>query len=146
MIGSAAAWSTYCDQLGVPTRITHEEWKANVIRLAMYTAESGGYCSDGDREFLKQLIRDGVAYAKSQDMYVIIDWHILSDSDPNMHKDETDGAAIMSPASSVGVPLFSSGISSVFFSSFAVFPLRGQHARACMVSGLCKRGMLSPAS
>ena len=69
-------------------RQLHEEWKANVIRLAMYTAESGGYCSDGDREFLKQLIRDGVAYAKSQDMYVIIDWHILSDSDPNMHKDE----------------------------------------------------------
>lgn len=69
-------------------RQLHEEWKANVIRLAMYTAESGGYCSDGDREYLKGLVRDGVSYAKSQDMYVIIDWHILSDSNPNMHKDE----------------------------------------------------------
>lgn len=69
-------------------RQLHEEWKANVVRLAMYTAEAGGYCSGGDREHLKQLIRDGVSYAGAQDMYVIIDWHILSDSDPNMHKEE----------------------------------------------------------
>ena len=27
-------------------------------------------------------------YATSQDMYVIVDWHILSDNNPNMHKDE----------------------------------------------------------
>ncbi len=60
-----------------------KEWKANVIRLAMYTAESGGYCTDGDREALKELIREGAAYAKKQDLYVIIDWHILSDANPN---------------------------------------------------------------
>ena len=65
-----------------------KEWKANVIRLAMYTAESGGYCTDGDREALKELIREGAAYAKKQDMYVIIDWHILSDSNPNQHIEE----------------------------------------------------------
>ena len=64
------------------------EWKANVIRLAMYTAESGGYCTDGDKEYLKGLIRSGVQYASKQDMYVIIDWHILSDNNPNMHLDE----------------------------------------------------------
>lgn len=66
----------------------HTEWKANVVRLAMYTEESGGYCSDGDREYLKELIQNGVKYADSQDMYVIIDWHILSDADPNIHLDE----------------------------------------------------------
>lgn len=66
-------------------RELHEKWNANVIRLAMYTAESGGYCTDGDPEYLKGLIRDGVRYAKEQDMYVIIDWHILSDNNPNMH-------------------------------------------------------------
>lgn len=66
----------------------HERWKANVIRLAMYTAESGGYCTDGDKEYLKGLIRDGVKYALAQDMYVIIDWHILSDSNPNIYIDE----------------------------------------------------------
>lgn len=64
------------------------EWKANVIRLAMYTAESGGYCSDGDKEDLKKLIRSGVEYATKQDMYVIVDWHILSDYNPNQHKAE----------------------------------------------------------
>lgn len=66
-------------------RQLHEEWKANVVRLAMYTAESGGYCTDGDKAALKRLIREGVAYAENQDMYVIIDWHILSDSNPNLH-------------------------------------------------------------
>lgn len=65
-----------------------EEWNANVIRLAMYTAESGGYCTDGDKEKLKQLIHNGVAYATELDMYVIIDWHILSDNNPNTYKEE----------------------------------------------------------
>ena len=64
------------------------EWNVNVVRLAMYTGEYGGYCEGGDREALKQLIRDGVRYATLQDMYVIIDWHILSNNNPNMHIDE----------------------------------------------------------
>ena len=67
----------------------HDEWKANVIRLAMYTAEYGGYCTDGDRDYLKQLIQNGVDYAKKQDMYVIVDWHILSDSNPNTYVEES---------------------------------------------------------
>ncbi len=66
----------------------HDEWKANVIRLAMYTAEYGGYCTGGDKEYLKGLIRDGVKYAGNHDMYAIIDWHILSDSDPNIYLEE----------------------------------------------------------
>lgn len=73
------------------------EWKANVIRLAMYTAESGGYCTGGDKEHLKNLIRSGVEYATKQDMYVIVDWHILSDGNPNQHKaDAIDFFAEMS--------------------------------------------------
>ena len=64
------------------------EWNANLVRLAMYTAESGGYCTDGNREQLKQLVRDGVRWATAQDMYVIIDWHILSDNNPNIYLDE----------------------------------------------------------
>lgn len=65
-----------------------ENWNVNVIRLAMYTAESGGYCTDGDKGRMKELIRKGVEYATNQDMYVIIDWHILSDQNPNQHKTE----------------------------------------------------------
>lgn len=69
-------------------RELHDEWKANVVRLAMYTAEYGGYCSGGDQKKLKQLISDGVQYATDNDMYVIIDWHILSDGEPNTHKED----------------------------------------------------------
>lgn len=64
------------------------EWNANVVRLAMYTAESGGYCTDGDKEQLKQLVRDGVRYAGEQGLYVIVDWHILSDGNPNRYIEE----------------------------------------------------------
>ncbi|MCC8136919.1 MAG: cellulase family glycosylhydrolase [Clostridiales bacterium] len=64
------------------------EWNMNLVRLAMYTAESGGYCVDGDQETLKALVKNGVNYATNMDMYVIIDWHILSDGNPNTYIDE----------------------------------------------------------
>lgn len=64
------------------------QWDVNVMRLAMYTEEYNGYLSGGDQNYLKSLIRKGVKYAADHDMYVIIDWHILSDSNPNQHTDE----------------------------------------------------------
>jgi len=69
-------------------RTLRDDWNTNCIRLAMYTAEYGGYCAGGDKEQLKQLVRDGVSYATELGMYVIVDWHILSDCDPNQNKDE----------------------------------------------------------
>ena len=60
------------------------------MRLAMYTEEYNGYCS-GDaknRSDLKKLIKKGVRLAKKHKMYVIVDWHILSDGNPNSHKKE----------------------------------------------------------
>lgn len=68
----------------------HDKWGANVVRLAMYTEEYNGYCS-GDaknRSDLKKLIKKGVRLAKKHKMYVIVDWHILSDGNPNSHKKE----------------------------------------------------------
>ena len=62
-----------------------EDWGMNVIRLALYTAESGGYCTGGDKEGLKSLVKNGVEYATACGMYVIIDWHILSDGNPNTY-------------------------------------------------------------
>ncbi|MBU5429458.1 cellulase family glycosylhydrolase [Kineothrix sp. MSJ-39] len=64
------------------------DWGANLFRIAMYTDENGGYCTDGDKEKLKALVTDGVEYAKQADMYVIVDWHILHDSNPLTHKTE----------------------------------------------------------
>ena len=66
----------------------HDEWQANVIRLAMYTEDYNGYCAGGNQEELKQLILDGVSEAKAAGMYAIIDWHILSDGNPNTHIEE----------------------------------------------------------
>lgn len=65
-----------------------KEWKANVVRLAMYTAEGAGYCTGGNQTYLKELIHTGVKSATENDMYVIIDWHILSDNNPNTYKDQ----------------------------------------------------------
>ena len=68
----------------------HDKWGANVVRLAMYIEEYNGYCS-GDaknRSDLKKLIKKGVRLAKKHKMYVIVDWHILSDGNPNSHKKE----------------------------------------------------------
>ena len=64
------------------------QWNVNVMRLAMYTAEYNGYLNGGDQNQLKALIRNGAQYAADHDMYVIIDWHILSDSNPNQHIEE----------------------------------------------------------
>ncbi|MBR2578414.1 MAG: glycoside hydrolase family 5 protein [Erysipelotrichaceae bacterium] len=63
---------------------------ANVIRLALYTYGMGnvGYCTGGNKDHYLELIDKGVSYAKSSDMYVIIDWHILSDGDPNTYIEE----------------------------------------------------------
>lgn len=69
-------------------RTLRDDWNTNCIRLAMYTEEYGGYCAGGDKEQLKQLVKDGVSYATELGMYVIVDWHILSDCDPNQNKDE----------------------------------------------------------
>lgn len=66
----------------------HNYFGINVIRLAMYTAEYNGYCTGGDKEYLKGLIDKGVKYAIENNMYVIIDWHILSDGNPNIYLDE----------------------------------------------------------
>ena len=62
-----------------------KQWGANVVRLALYTADSGGYCTGGNQEQLLALLDQGVQYALDADMYVIVDWHILSDGDPTQY-------------------------------------------------------------
>lgn len=65
-----------------------DDWNTNCVRLAMYTAEGGGYCTGGDREWLKSLVKNGVDYATQLGMYVIIDWHILSERDPRTYQED----------------------------------------------------------
>lgn len=70
-------------------RQLHEEFGINVIRLAMYTAEYNGYCEGGNQTDLKQMIDRGVQYATNNNMYVIIDWHTLSDNNPNTYIEQS---------------------------------------------------------
>ena len=62
----------------------------NLVRLAMYTYGVGivGYCTKGDKDRHRQDIEKGVELARANDMYVLIDWHILSDGDPNTYIDD----------------------------------------------------------
>lgn len=67
---------------------TIRSWGGNLIRLAMYTAEDGGYLTGGDQAYLKGLLDTGVKAAVELGMYVIVDWHILSDGNPQANKEE----------------------------------------------------------
>ena len=67
-------------------RQVSEDWGGNLIRLAMYSED---YCADEDlRDKSLALVRKGIDAAIAADMYVIVDWHIMNDSDPNEHKEE----------------------------------------------------------
>ena len=65
-------------------KVLKDEWGSNVFRLAMYTAE-GGYLSN---KSLKDVVIKNVDMLIDNDMYVIIDWHILSDNSPSSHLNE----------------------------------------------------------
>lgn len=58
-----------------------DDFNVNTIRLAMYSNKNDGY-----NVSLHSKISEGVEYAKQLGMYVIIDWHILNDNNPNINK------------------------------------------------------------
>ena len=59
-----------------------DDFNVNTIRLAMYSDRNAGY-----KEELHEKVSEGVEYAKQLGMYVIIDWHILNDNNPNQNKE-----------------------------------------------------------
>lgn len=58
-----------------------DEWGINVVRLAMYTDPGAGYTKE-----LHNKVKEGIDYATELGLYVIVDWHILSDGNPNTYK------------------------------------------------------------
>lgn len=66
-----------------------DDWNTNCVRLAMYTHEYNGYCAGGDQDYLKSLVETGVDAATDLGMYVIIDWHVLQEQDPNVYKEQS---------------------------------------------------------
>ena len=63
------------------------DYGANLFRIAMYTDEDG-YLSNPDK--IRQQAISAIDAAVSNDMYVIIDWHILSDGNPMFHVSESE--------------------------------------------------------
>ncbi len=62
-------------------------WKINVFRIAMYT-DSNGYGYTFSPESNKETAYKIIDMLVDLDMYVIIDWHILSDNNPQTHIEE----------------------------------------------------------
>ncbi|WP_281888242.1 cellulase family glycosylhydrolase [Paenibacillus sp. YYML68] len=61
-----------------------DDWGSNVFRVALYTAEKG-YITDPS---LKEKVKEAVQAAIDNGLYIIIDWHILFDGDPNTYKSQ----------------------------------------------------------
>ena len=63
---------------------------ANVFRMSMYTYGMGvvGYCTGGHQDKLYAQMVKSVELGEANDMYIMIDWHILSDGDPNRYIDD----------------------------------------------------------
>lgn len=59
-----------------------ENVNCNTIRLCVYSNPNEGYS-----EKLYSKVDEGIQYATDLGLYVIIDWHILSDYDPNINKE-----------------------------------------------------------
>lgn len=59
-----------------------DNWHINVIRLAMYTDKNDGYTKG-----LHSKVIEATKQASELGIYVIIDWHILMDFDPNFNKE-----------------------------------------------------------
>lgn len=71
-------------------RTLRDDFGADVIRLALYTQAENGYCEGDDarRAQQEELIDKGVKACTDLGMYVIVDWHILSDGNPLAHENE----------------------------------------------------------
>lgn len=67
-----------------------ENYGINVVRLAMYTSEYNGYCTgdENNKQTLKNVISEGINHATNLGMYVIVDWHTLTDNNPLQNKEE----------------------------------------------------------
>ena len=83
-------WEDYGNILSSASlKVLRDDWNCNTIRIAMYTENYAGYTTGSSfAAQAKQKVETGVKNATDLGMYVIIDWHILSDGDPRTHQSD----------------------------------------------------------
>ncbi len=73
----------YPDYVNAGAMKSVREKGGNVMRAAMYTEADSGYLSEPERNM--NIVIQAIENARAMDMYIIVDWHILDDGDPNKH-------------------------------------------------------------
>ncbi len=86
MSSHGIAW--YPQYLNGGAMKTLREYGANLFRIAVYTEPKGAYLEDPKRSL--DYLYMGMESALSQDLYVIVDWHILEDGNPNQYAKEAE--------------------------------------------------------
>lgn len=66
-------------------KILKEDWGINALRLAIYTQVDGELVYE---ESLNERIMQIIDFAIAEDIYVILDWHVLEEKNPNKYKYE----------------------------------------------------------
>lgn len=85
-LGFGTDFTKYVNKAAFQT--LRDDWGANVVRLPVYSMDYGGWCNGGDRNALRTTVNNGVTYTTELGMYAIVDWHILSDGNPQTHQSE----------------------------------------------------------
>ncbi len=66
-----------------------DDWKTNVVRLAMYVDEWGnGSCYMSNKQGSREMVEKGIDLCIKLDMYCIVDWHVLNPGDPSRFTNE----------------------------------------------------------
>lgn len=60
------------------------DWKITVIRVAMYTGQNGYIGHPEMKQRLTAIVEQAIRYG----IYVIIDWHVIEERDPNIYINE----------------------------------------------------------
>ncbi len=71
---------------GTATFNSLKDYGANVVRLAVYSEQSGSYTYEPEHNM--DILYNAIGNALSVNMYVIVDWHVLKEGNPNKYKEK----------------------------------------------------------
>lgn len=80
---------------------TLKAYGANVIRFALYSETRAGYLEE---PYSLDMLYIGIENAIAEDLYVIVDWHILGDGNPLIHADAAEAFFSQISQRYAGVP------------------------------------------